>query len=173
MSQIYDQLQSMVGQESSPRFGLDAVNKPMIRHWCEAMEDGNPLYTDADYATHSEYGDIIAPPQMVMSYTMPPLWPKPETAPDPFAQAIGILQQAGYFGIIATTTSSEFFKPLEIGDRISIRTKLADISQEKTTRLGTGHFVTAQQTFENDRGETVCVQIFTVLVFKPAAKTAQ
>ncbi len=172
MSQIYDQLLSMVGRESTPRFGLDEVNKPMIRHWCEAMEDGNPLYTDADYAAQSEYGGIIAPPQMVMSYTMPPLWPKPETKPDPFARAIGMLQQAGYFGIIATTTSYEFFKPLKIGDRISIRTRLADVSEEKTTRLGIGYFITAQQTFENDGGEIVCIQMFTVLVFKPAAKAA-
>lgn len=173
MSKIYDQLQSMVGRESSPRFGLDAVNKPMIRHWCEAMQDGNPLYTDDEYAAGTEFGGVIAPPQMVMSYTMPPLWPKPDTAPDPFAQAIGVLQQAGYFGIIATTTTYEFFKPLKIGDHISIRTQLADVSEEKTTRLGTGHFVTARQTFENDQGETVCVQIFTVLVFKPAAKAAE
>jgi uncharacterized protein len=28
------------------REGQDAVNEAMIRHWCEALEDRNPIYTD-------------------------------------------------------------------------------------------------------------------------------
>ena len=169
MGKVYDEIKAMLGHESKPHFGADRVNPAMIRHWCEAMEDGNPLYTDEAYAKESRYGDMVAPPQMVMSYTMPPLWPKAEREQDPFAIAIGMLQEVGYFGIIATTTSYEFFKPLVLNDRISQKIKLAAVSPEKKTRIGTGHFITAEQTYANEAGETICVQMFTVLVFKPGA----
>ena len=38
----FEELQAMVGQESELQVCKDDVNKAMIRHWCEAMEDGNP-----------------------------------------------------------------------------------------------------------------------------------
>lgn len=41
--------------------GKDAVNKPMIRHWCEAMGDANPAYTGPD---------AVAPPTMLQAWTM-------------------------------------------------------------------------------------------------------
>jgi hypothetical protein len=47
MSQdVYEKVLAMVGQEAGPFEAPDEVNKPMIRHWCEAMQDGNPLYSD-------------------------------------------------------------------------------------------------------------------------------
>jgi acyl dehydratase len=169
MSQVYDEVLAMVGQEAEPRQGPDEVNGAMIRHWCEAMEDGNPLYSDEEYAKQSEYGGIIAPPQMVMSYCMAPIWPESKEEPDPFGKAVKIMKDAGYFGIVATTTSYEFFKPMLLGDRISIKKKLANISPEKKTRLGTGHFLTAEYIYTNQKGEPICVQSFTVLTFKPEA----
>ncbi len=170
MSQVYEKALALVGEEAEPNQGLDEVNKAMIRHWCEAMEDGNPLYTDEDYAAQSEYGGIIAPPQMVMSYCMVPLWPKSEGAPDPFGTAVKLMNEAGYFGIVATKTFYEFLKPMHPGDRLSIKISLASVSSEKKTRLGKGHFLTAEHIFTNQRSETVCVQSFTVFTFKPAAQ---
>lgn len=41
--------------------GRDPVNRPMIRHWCEAMDDTNPAY---------EGPDAIAPPTMLQAWTM-------------------------------------------------------------------------------------------------------
>lgn len=165
---IYDELKAMVGEEAGPFPGNDEVNKAMIRHWCEAMEDGNPLYTDEEYAKTTKYGGIIAPPQMVQAYCIPPLWPKRESAPDPLAKAVGKMDEAGYFGVVATTTTHEYFKPIRPGDSISYKIKLVNVSDEKTTRLGTGCFITAEYTYMNQNGEVVCKQPFTVMKFKPA-----
>jgi len=167
MSDAYEALQAMVGQESELRGCLDDVNKAMIRHWCEAMEDGNPLYTDEAYAKQSKYGGIVAPPQMVQAFSMPPLWPKREGKQDPFAKAVKLIGEAGYFGIVATMTSQEYFVPMQLGDQLSYKIKLANVSPEKGTRIGTGHFVTAEYTYVNQKDETVCIQSFTVLTFKP------
>jgi len=169
MSQVYEELQALVGVESELKKGNDEVNKAMIRHWCEAMEDGNPLYTDEEYAKANKYGGIIAPPQMVQAYCLPPLWPrKEEDQPDPFAKAVKLMRDGGYFGVVATTTSQEYFKPMLPGDQISFKIKLDSVSPEKTTRVGTGHFITAQYTYTNQKDDVVCIQSFTVLTFKPA-----
>ena len=167
MSDAYAALLARVGEESELRVCLDDVNRAMIRHWCEAMEDGNPLYTDEAYAKQSKYGGIVAPPQMVQAFSMPPLWPKREGKEDPFARAVKRIGDAGYFGIVATTTSQEYFVPMRPGDQLSFKVKLASVSPEKTTRIGTGHFVTAEYTYVNQKDEVVCVQSFTVLTFKP------
>jgi len=164
---VYEKLQAMVGEEAGPFESPDGVNRAMIRHYCEAMEDGNPLYSDDDYAKKSKYGGVIAPPQMVQAFCMPPLWPKREM-PDPLARAVQMMDEAGYYGVVATTTSQEYFKPMKPGDKLSYTIKLVSVSPEKTTRLGTGHFITSEYTYRSQDGEVVCIQPFTVLKFKPA-----
>ncbi len=168
MSQgVYEKLQAMIGEEAGPFEAPNEVNRAMIRHWCEAMEDGNPLYSDEKYAGSTRYGGIIAPAQMVQAYCMPPLWPK-RTMPDPQARAVRMMDEAGYHGVVATTTSQEYFHPMRLGDRLSYKLKFVSVSPEKTTRLGTGHFLTSEYTYTNQKGEVVCLQSFTILKFKPA-----
>ena len=43
--EFYEELKADVGREGERLVAADEVCKPMIRHWCEAMQDGNPLYT--------------------------------------------------------------------------------------------------------------------------------
>ncbi len=43
MNGAFEELEATVGQESELQICKDGVDKAMIRHWCEAMEDGNPL----------------------------------------------------------------------------------------------------------------------------------
>jgi acyl dehydratase len=168
MSQgVYEKLQAMVGEEAGPFEATNEVNRAMIRHWCEAMEDANPLYNDEKYARNTRYGGIIAPSQMVQAYCMPPLWPK-RVMPDPQAKAVRMMDEAGYSGVVATTTSQEYFRPMRLGDRLSYKIKFISVSPEKTTRLGTGHFLTSEYTYINQKGEMVCLQSFTILKFKPA-----
>ncbi|UCC61363.1 MAG: MaoC family dehydratase N-terminal domain-containing protein [Dehalococcoidia bacterium] len=163
---VYEKVLAMVGEEAGPFLAPDEVNKPMIRHWCEAIQDGNPLYSDMEYAKESKYGGIIAPPQMVQAFCMAPLWPKRERN-DPMGKAVQMMMDAGYSGVVATTTTQEYFRPMRLGDQLSFTLKFVSVSPEKTTRLGTGHFLTSEYTYRNQDGEVVCIQPFTVLMFKP------
>ena len=169
MSSAYETVAAMVGEESALELCKDEVNGAMIRHWCEAMEDANPLYTDPEYGRQTRVGGNIAPPQMVQAFSTPPLWPKKQGRPDPFALAVKTMNEAGYFGIVATTTTQEYHAPMRPGDQLRFKVKLAQVSPEKTTRIGTGHFVTAAYTYLNQNHELVCLQSFTVLTFKPGA----
>ena len=55
------------------------------------------------------------------------------------------------------------------GDLLSNETVVESISDEKTTRLGTGFFVTWVTTWKDQTGEVVGRQRFRVLKFRPAA----
>lgn len=62
-------LAGYVGLEiGPPRLAPEPVNEPMIAHWCEAMGDGNPVYTDAEAARRSVHGGIVAPPTMQQAW---------------------------------------------------------------------------------------------------------
>jgi len=164
--EFYEELKALVGQEGSRLVAVDEVCKPMIRHWCEAMQDGNPLYTDEEYARKSKYGGIIAPPTMLLTWTMPPLWPPREQPPHPFEQFLERLDKAGFYGILITNVAQKYYRPLFPGDHITFTYKVTDVSPEKKTSLGNGHFVTTTFIFTNQKGETVGTQSLTVLKYR-------
>ncbi len=164
--EFYEDLEALIGQEGEPRQAADEVCKAMIRHWCEAMQDGNPLYTDEEYARKSKYGSIIAPPTMLLTWTMPPLWPPRQDPPHPFEQFLDKLDKAGFYGILVTNVAQKYYRPVVPGDRITFTYKVTDMSPEKKTSIGTGHFVTTGFTFTNQKGETVGTQSFTVLKYR-------
>ena len=44
--------QAFEGMEmGEPGIARDPVNEPMIRHWCDAVDDRNPVYTDRNGAS--------------------------------------------------------------------------------------------------------------------------
>src|SRR5262252_1896199 len=68
-----DRLAELVGRpigDTGPSRAPDPVNAPMIRHWAAAFEDWNPVYTDPDAAKRSRFGEIVAPPLMLQTWTM-------------------------------------------------------------------------------------------------------
>ncbi len=153
----------LIGRESAPIYAPDEVCRPMIRHWVEAVEDTNPLYTDEEYARSSKYGGIIAPPQMMMVWCMPRMWPWPEFPWVPMAE----LELPGdYDTYVATDMSFEFYLPVRPGDILCYTMKLDGVSEEKKTRIGKGHFITTTQIYRNQRGEVVGKEIRTVLKYK-------
>lgn len=172
MAELYDELQALIGSEEGPVESLYDVNEAMIWHWCKAMDDRNPLYTDEEYAKKSKYGGIVAPPQMAQTFSMDSLnriWPDlaKEEAGGYSDSLREKLHEAGYTETVATTNSLEFFRPLRPGDRLSRKQRCASVSTEKKTRIGVGYFITNENIYLNQRGEVVCIQPFTTLHFKP------
>lgn len=159
------ELESWLGVESDPIEGMDEVCKPMIRHWCEVMEDTNPLYSDEGFAKTTKYQGVIAPPMQVQVYTMPPLWPEVEQ-PKSMEGVLKLLEREGFTSIVATDQEQEYFAPMKPGDKISYALSVNDISSKKQTARGPGYFVTFLYTFLNQRDDLVCKQTFKILVYK-------
>jgi acyl dehydratase len=59
--------------------------------------------------------------------------------------------------------------PVRPGDILSYTMKLDNVSEEKRTRIGRGHFITTTLTYRNQRGETVAKEIRVVLKYKASA----
>ncbi len=167
---IMDKLRALVGRAATPPSRAhDAVNEPMIRHFCEAIEDHNPLYTDPVVAAASSHGGIVAPPAMLQVWTMRGLHPvEPPPDEDVIGKVFAILDEAGFTSIVATNSEQEYSRYLRPGDHVTRTSVIESISDEKKTGLGAGHFIDFRDEFRTDDGEVVGKMLFRVLKFKPS-----
>ena len=61
---------------------------------------------------------------------------------------------------------------LRPGDLLSAENVLVDVSEEKQTALGRGHFVTSRTTYRTQTGEEVGRMGFRILKFRPGTGRA-
>ncbi len=156
-------------KEGPPMHGPDAVNEPMIRHWCEVLGDQNPAYLDPDDAARSAHGGLVAPPTMLQAWSLPgyPMH-DPATLPSNKQRELHALFDAhGYTGVVATDTEQEYTRYLRPGDRVIADTTLESISEEKATALGIGYFIITRTIFSDQNGDELGWMTFRVLKFKP------
>src|SRR2546429_7993253 len=148
-STLDERLQAFAGRPTGPpRPARDPVNQPMIRHWCDAMGDANPVYTDPEAAAASRHGGIVAPPAMLQAWTMRGLGRGPRQPGEyVIGQLFALLDEAGFTSVVATNSEQQYARPLRLGDRPTGRGGIEAISEEKRTGLGAGHFVTWVDTY--------------------------
>ena len=170
-------LDDLVGKPTGsgkPAHAPDPVNQAMIRHWCYALEDMNPVYLDPEFAERSRFGGIVSPPVMLQSWTMAP--PKLTGIADrggvPMeirVNPMSFIEEAGFTGTIATNSEFEIERYPRLGDQITAETLIEEVSDEKKTAMGVGHFVTWVTTYTDEQGEVLGRQRFRILRFKPSA----
>ncbi|MEW1830628.1 bifunctional MaoC family dehydratase N-terminal/OB-fold nucleic acid binding domain-containing protein [Streptomyces sp. NPDC088196] len=114
--------------------GRDPVNEPMIRHWCEAMGDTDPAYTGPD---------AVAPPTMLQAWTMGGLSGHMGRT-GAYDELFDLLDAAGCTSVVATDCEQEYLRPLRPGDEVTFDAVIESVSDRKTTKLGTGYFVTTR-----------------------------
>ncbi|MFN2543068.1 MAG: OB-fold domain-containing protein [Actinomycetota bacterium] len=168
---LLDRLREFEGKlAGEPIVARDVVNEAMIRHWCDAIGDGNPIYTDADAARAVGHDGIVAPPTMLQSWVMrglAPPTPGPRGPGSPMPELLQALADEGFPAIVATNCDQEYARYLRVGDRVTATTVVDRVSEEKQTALGAGHFVTTKVTFTDQHGEPVSTQRFRMLVYRP------
>jgi uncharacterized protein len=153
----------------SPRLARDPVNLPAIRNWTDAVGDANPIYTDPEFAASSVHRQLVAPPAMVQVWTMPGLRPAAADADtDPLGQMMTVLDAAGFTSVVATNCAQTYFRYLRLGELLSLRAELTDVSGPKQTALGEGWFVTTKNVWYSG-DEPVAEMDWRVLKFRPPA----
>jgi len=160
-------LRPYIGSEGAPVPARDPVNQPMIRHWCDAVSDHNRVYTDPEFAATSVHGEIVAPPAMLNAWTMPGNVPRRFESEDPMANVLARLDEAGFTSVVATNSEHEYLRYLRLGDHPEGVQVVSDVSGEKQTALGTGHFVTTKTEYRTRSGEVVGRMMFRILKFEP------
>jgi 3-oxo-4,17-pregnadiene-20-carboxyl-CoA hydratase alpha subunit len=150
----------------------DEINRPMIRHWAQAMNDKNPIYTDAEFAATTRHGGLVAPPTMLQAWTMKGLeGPAPGSSiADPMADVSSVMIDAGYAAVVATNCEQTYFRYVKPGEKLHHKDRLESISEEKKTALGVGYFLTQLLEYFTEEGEKVAEMRFTILRYKPAMR---
>ena len=174
-----EQIGALIGKavgSGAPSIAPDPVNQPMIRHWAAAFDDRNPVYTDAEFAAATGFGEVVAPPMMLQTWTMatPLITGIGERGGAPTASAgtspLTVFDEAGFVATLAANSEFEIERYLRLGEVITSSTVIESISPEKQTRVGPGHFVTWITTYATADGEVVGRQRFRILKFKPGGQ---
>jgi uncharacterized protein len=152
--------QGVVGE---PITAADPVNVPMIRHYCQALGDDNPVYLDDQVAAGTRYGGLVAPPGMLGVWTMG----QARSDGGPRDQVLRRLDAAGYTSVVATDYDQEFLAPLRPGDVVTETRSMEDLVGPKQTALGEGFFGMSRYDYHTADGRHVGVARMRLLKFRP------
>lgn len=146
-----------------PATSRDPVSLPVIRRWCDAMGETSPLFLDPAYAATTEIGRPAAPPAMLDVWTIP--WYAPGVVRS--LEVLDAFGAAGFTSVIATRLRQDYVRYIREGDVVSHEVVIEKISDEKTTRLGVGHFVDFHYVFRDQQGDTVGTMQTSLLLYRP------
>jgi acyl dehydratase len=153
---IGEEARALIGSESTVHLGQQTLRD--IQRYAMAAGDMNPLYFDEQYAGHSAYGGLIAPPNFltaVISWEAGP--PGEQLAPDgrPAAAELSVPLR-GVSRAMGGGQELEFLVPVRPGDSFSRVSKITDIA-ERAGRSGRFVLISTEQRYINQRGEVAVV----------------
>ncbi|MCH9721347.1 MAG: OB-fold domain-containing protein [Actinomycetia bacterium] len=151
--------------KSRPRSGRHPVNQPMIDHWLDAVGDRNPIYVDDAAARAAGHAGVVAPPAMIQVWTMAGLGGV-RADDDPLGRMLGLFDQAGYVGVVATNCEQTYHRYLRPGEQVSVTAELTDVVGPKQTALGEGFFITQKITWSVG-DEDVADMLWRIMKFRP------
>ena len=160
------EIRAGIGVSGDPQVARHPVNAPAIADWCDAIGDDNPVYTDPEFAAASVHGGIVAPPVTLDIWDRAGLKQVRSTG-DPRGKALNALDEAGFTSVVAVNSDLEIVRYLRPGEMLQNVQVLEDVSDEKATGLGVGHFVTTRHRYTTTNGEHVGDLLFRILKFKP------
>ncbi|MCH8200141.1 MAG: MaoC family dehydratase, partial [Chloroflexi bacterium] len=122
-----DEAARYLNQTGPTGYSRAEVNAPMIWNFCEAVEDGNPVYWDEEFASKTRFGRLIAPPQMIMTMSSGHWWAPDyvrererqaiaNQGPSPAGKVQEIVRKLGYTTATNVTREDEFLEPYGPGD---------------------------------------------------------
>lgn len=139
-----ERVRSLIGHEMrvNYRFNLE-VSRDGVRHLAWGVGDDNPLWLDPEYASATDYGQLVAPPSYL--YTIHPTF-----------------VQIGFSGVHGFHANTEWkmFKPVYVGQQPSSTTWLHDVV-EKEGRMGGRQILVYFRTVYFDENQEVLAECTT------------
>ena len=137
----------------------------MVDHWLDAIGDRNPIYVDDAAAKAAGHPGVVAPPAMIQVWTMAGLGGV-RADDDPLGKILGLFDEAGYIGVVATNCVQTYHRYLRAGEEVSVSAELTDVVGPKQTALGEGFFITQKITWQSG-GEDVAEMVWRIMKFRP------
>lgn len=154
---------ALLGHRSPVNFGSHPVTETRIAQFCALIEDANPNYWDSATSA-KQWGRPVAPPAMLQTFTLPLPWlPGRDSELDFMLMTLPLPGNT----IINVSTDIEYHRPIYVGETLNFSDVATDLSEEKETRLGVGHFLTTVATFKNETGEKVATMTNVLFRFNP------
>ncbi len=129
---------SLIGRESEPV--VHEVEKGALRRFAEALGDPNPVYVDEGAARAAGYTSLVAPPTFAVVLT----------SNERFRHSLDL----GTRSILHGEQQFEYGRPIVAGDRITVRSKVADV-QERAGASGPMDVLVVEDEGRDDKGELV------------------
>jgi acyl dehydratase len=161
LMEIPDDVAARIGQIQYEERGEFPVEHGYIWTTCASVENGNPLFWDAE-AAETITGGPIAPPTMLSVWFRPHHWSPGRTeAAVPLQAHFDLKDDLDLPEAIISENTITFGDPVRIGDVITSRQVLKSISGPKTTKLGTGRFWVLDVEYVNQDDVLVGVESYT------------
>jgi len=132
---------ALIGKET-PTVTAEVLSEETIP-FARALGDLNPLYLDEETAAKSEFGGLLAPP------TFPVTLAAGNMDPDLFFE-LGL----NFASIVHGEQEFEYFRPLKVGEKVTIKGRVADIS-EKQGKSGPLDVVVLETSGFDEEGEKI------------------
>jgi uncharacterized protein len=154
-------MRDLIEKEQYQEVGEFPVEHSYVWTSCASVENGNPLYWDDAVADALTEGPI-APPSMVSVWFRPHHWAPGRTVEAlPLQVHFDLKASLGLPEAVMTDNTIEFHTPVRMGDILRTHQVLRSVSDEKTTKLGTGRFWVIEVVYSNQDGELVAVESYT------------
>jgi acyl dehydratase len=154
-----------IGQETGTHTGEPVLARD-IRRYALAIDDLNPIYFDEDAARKGKYGGLTAPPGLVSWAVGVPGAEKAakDLGEDGLATFVGVpeVPNAWALGWVRGGEEIEFFKPVYVNDRVTVKGKIVDMN-EKDGKSGKLIFVTSEFVYTNQEGEVLAKHRITMI----------
>ena len=129
---------SLIGRESEPV--VHEIEKGAIRRFAEALGDPNPIYVDEPAARAAGYPTLVAPATFAVALT----------SNERFRHSLDL----GTRSILHSEQQFEYTRPIVAGDRITVRSKVADV-QERAGASGPMDVIVIEDEARDDAGALV------------------
>ena len=129
---------SLIGRESEP--AVHEVEKGAIRRFAEALGDPNPVYVDEAAARAAGFPALVAPATFAVALT----------SNERFRHSLDL----GTRSILHSEQQFEYARPIVAGDRITVRSKVADV-QERAGASGPMDVIVVEDEGRDDAGGLV------------------
>ena len=104
---------SLIGRESEP--AVHQVERGAVLRFAEALGDPNPIYFDEEAARAAGYPALVAPPTFPVALTIN----------ERFRHSLDL----GTRSLLHGEQQVEYGRPLVVGDRVTVTTRVADVQE--------------------------------------------
>ena len=162
-----EQLAALTGIRRGPYIAFNPVSAVQIWQWCSVMGEQQARYQAGP--------DQVAPLAMMQMWTMRDYYDRyaPGSTSDRPYQVFDDMTVMGYDSNVAVSYDIEFLRHLRVGEWPRHFTTVVNISDQKTTSLGVGYFVTERVEYTTDAAEVFANANITYFQYRAKASESK